>query len=1766
MLTVNPTQEPTLGEHSFKITVSDGSFVVEKIVVITVKYPMVPTDPDLVNYAPQVAKVPTLSTLINTTVTHQIQATDQNGDVLSYTLVNAPTFVTIDNSGLLTVSPTDNDAGNYSFGVSVSDGSLVTNVQVATKITFEAPPLNPDVNRAPVIESVAPISTSVNSPLTVQVNATDANNDVLTYSLVNAPSFVIISQTGLLTVEPTTSLDVGIFNFGVAVSDGVFTADTPVKLTIGEQLFPPTVSTIPYMQVTSGTPYTHQVIASDQNGDLLTYEVTGQSFVTIDSNGLLRIDASVANEGIHEFMVSVSDGHFRTDSKFTVDVILPTASCGAGSTDPECNPDGGFIVPNYRTTLKSSGKVITGEVECNGELLTNGSFSTNGGDTATCSLGSVVLGTFDVPREVPARTAMVQLPTEVFDLSLDLSTIHGDNATKVLETINKCDNEINICLKSIDSFDISDVFTQLSNQVAVDAYLKAKQESATDNVGNAPSSHDNPEIVPTTSGGSNDLNSNFVSSTAESSLSYVPSLDAKVMSKGQLLDDFGRPIVGVSFYSTHSTGTTNEFGEFEYLWGDDIIFGIDTFEFGSVKGNQVSYKLSDVSSSPVIKANIQSLLQRYATIADVVTIEQDVIDVFSEYPNVINELINLSLPNGGTIEGTGFVLPNEFEEQFTQGLTANIDQQLKNPTITRLGNSPVTFSLNDEQYVTNSLKKIFEGVNTFHVFHDNISFYGATGYARGNRTLNISNRAFPVMMARTDINHEIPFGEQQAWTREGKPHIAEYNNIQMPPIPVVSKDNATFNLPFVSVGQIGQGKVVFMGNSMYPSILACPDNYWANDQLVINGTAKTCTTKTDMTGSVLDDNDSMKLFFDNLLTWLTPDYPLGINVATNIVDAHGAKRGDSRGHMYKFFISDKYQFSSVSQISSFSGISALDTPVLILQGYKAKTFGNGQTTSIIADINNPLMDQNDITALIQYVNEGGNIILMEAIEEINPEPIGRLADAAGISVGGGSVVPTSQANCGSGYYCKNPTPNVHVRGQYDMVVYERFPDVEGKPAYTVNPDGTIDWLPPIKMPKLGIPSYQIPKLDAEGNPVIDSTGNPVVISKNARIFVKNEQERQAAIAELQAAFAGVRVCTNSYEFEIDCIETRKGHGVPQYGNYLRSDFDRYPVSQEVVESMVKAANVGQNVEKLMNHEIYYRTRGQQGSRLSITELNTTYDNLSVWMWNDAPYSYDSTVQDELGFKILTEYLNCYTDNTHGGNVSCPVDLKNTLVSNGMIYGEGELAGYMNPSFPLNYQEKPLTRIMLGRSFWDMDIKVDVTKYPNYGSNAVTSSIAQIVTNGKGVHFSAGNNQPTGLWAPQLKDVTVTGGVASTITVMMADDLTGKHQHETNLNRPPRMQKSFAHDGVSTTFKVPYGGLISIKPKEQLSGDGIAIFDFNGVEKAAFWKNGAWINGIGESTAPIAVVDTGSVVYTTAANNLTNTDVNQLAYEWNVFAEHASDFYGRDGVSEEANHRRYTYGDLSGFRHRFTNDVQISIGAAHSGYPVMSSGFNANSTTVNDKPLDSWLIWHEIGHNLASAPFIAAGSTEVTNNLLALYVQHKETGNMHRVNATIQKTPMWLAENPYHAWSLGDAGMRLAMFAQLKVWADTHFNIDKWYTAGDVRPLIYDADQGWNMFKLMHRKARGDVQGDTGINYCDSKATGLGGGDLMMVCSSYVSGYDLTDFFTTWGVGEVSSSTPSGNKLFSGGISPAATAMVASMNLPLPEVSPLSISSLQPISK
>lgn len=112
-----------------------------------------------------------------------------------------------------------------------------------------------------------------------------------------------------------------------------------------------------------------------------------------------------------------------------------------------------------------------------------------------------------------------------------------------------------------------------------------------------------------------------------------------------------------------------------------------------------------------------------------------------------------------------------------------IDGQLKTAVQYRfVMDQPQVYSLSSTGgYVTDSLQQIYKDVDSFHIFHDSGSFYGASGFTRAMRNFNLTNEAFPVLMPPMDNSYWLPFGEEAAWTRgsgsDKKPYIVDATTI-----------------------------------------------------------------------------------------------------------------------------------------------------------------------------------------------------------------------------------------------------------------------------------------------------------------------------------------------------------------------------------------------------------------------------------------------------------------------------------------------------------------------------------------------------------------------------------------------------------------------------------------------------------------------------------------------------------------------------------------------------------------------------------------------------------------------------------------------------------------------------------------------------------------------------------------------------------------------------------------------------------------------------
>ncbi|MCL1039860.1 SslE/AcfD family lipoprotein zinc metalloprotease [Shewanella submarina] len=1478
-------------------------------------------------------------------------------------------------------------------------------------------------------------------------------------------------------------------------------------------------------------------------------------------------------------------------SLVALSLLTLLAGCGGGDDAPTTPPPGPDIPePEIPQTLAASlslnGNLVLGSsVSCNGQSASN--FEIKVGDDVSCEYQSTTLASFsDVQPDAAAREAT---PTQRKTLYLTKANEFVDNsqaannAVTLINTMGVTRGDIvELELNTLQALKFENHYRHdldMSTEEFAGLLEQQANDSQTDK---QPSTHV-PDIKPeVTPGASPDLNAGFVAADAESNYQYQPK--ETIPTIAVLTDSQSKPVSGVSYFSRSGRGVTNDQGEFEFFWGDSVSFGIDTFELGTVRGNQQSFTLQQLAEGDKGN-NAEALIKRYASEeAGHWQLPTQVTQVFAQYPNVINEIISLSLTSEAREldlgNGTTQVIPAEFTAQFKQGQAAIIDQQLCqnqcDDTGALLRQASVKQQSTDESgQILADIQKLWgssleaqangwKPVEHFHVFHDSTNFYGSTGNARGQAAVNIANTAFPVVMSRNDNNYWLPFGAKKAWDKDTLAYITEAPSTVVPEL--VGGETATFNLPFISIGEIGQGKVMVMGNARYNSVLVCPNGFSWHGGIDDAGQCR-----------LNSDSNDMKYFFQNSFKYLT-DKDSGFTVGTNIPHVYFKRHGQVAGEQENFVIADTFGVTT-EQVSSFAGLDPQTMPLLIINGfgYLIDPNGNHYDLPMRADLSRPKLSQDDATALIDYVSKGGNIMLMETIQNtLDAGAVSRLLDSAGIAFGmGGSVV----AN-GNGHVNGHPGKARSQRGEGIWVI-ERYAAVEGDdgtPAlpYRIDENGKVVWLyqeqnKPDDKPQLELAHWT--ESGEDGQPV----NHPAFIDEAGKTDAEIQAEKTrvlAAFTKADGTPAYAECKDPNYHYEINCLEYRPGNGIPVTGGMFVPRYTELDLGDAQARAMVKAADLGTNIERLYQHELYFRTKGKQGERLSSVDLNRIYQNMSVWLWNNLDYRYESGANDELGFKRFTEFLNCYSDDRAQGGTSCPADLKQQLLSNQMILGEdqGQYAGYMNPSYPLNYMEKPLTRLMLGRTFWDLDIKTDIRQFPGEATGTVGSDEFTLTLGSNTAAWFAGNRQPTGQWAVahQPFTVSVKGTQAPvTITVALADDLTGREKHELGLKRPPRMTQSVTLNsdtiGNTHTMTVPYGGLIYVQGSAK---DMVQVSLTDTVDAPLYQlSSGRWLNPV-DSPAPIGEVVSNSFIYTAPKANL-NADnydgvIARFAAELDTFADDLNDFYARDeGLNGQAN-RKATDISIPANRHHFVNDVAISIGAAHSGYPVMNSGFNTESRNIQLAPLNSWLLWHEVGHNAAEAPFNVEGATEVVNNLLALYMQDKHHGKMSRVEQDIRIAPDFVAAEQGHAWAMGGAGERLVMFAQLKEWAETEFDIKTWYPG--KLPAYYDETQGvqgWNLFKLMHRLSRNADDGEfelIGDNMCYGQ--NLGQSDKLMLCASYAAQTDLSQFFQDWNPGSKAVIYPGDPQpQFEGGVTDAGVAKVRALGLPKPKLDPASIDSI-----
>ena len=215
-------------------------------------------------------------------------ATDPDSNNLAYSLVNAPTGMTINSSSGL-IGWTPSAAGTFSVTVRVTDDDADN--PLSDEDTFEIVVSGTPNNNAPVFDPIsAGQSVNEGSLYSLQLSAEDADDDTVTFAKVSGPASLTCSSAGLVQWTPAEADGPGTYTVTVrATDDGTpnLSTDKSWTVTVNEVNVAPSLNAISDQAVDEHALLSVTPSASDTDvpSQTLTYDLTtAPTWITCNPN------------------------------------------------------------------------------------------------------------------------------------------------------------------------------------------------------------------------------------------------------------------------------------------------------------------------------------------------------------------------------------------------------------------------------------------------------------------------------------------------------------------------------------------------------------------------------------------------------------------------------------------------------------------------------------------------------------------------------------------------------------------------------------------------------------------------------------------------------------------------------------------------------------------------------------------------------------------------------------------------------------------------------------------------------------------------------------------------------------------------------------------------------------------------------------------------------------------------------------------------------------------------------------------------------------------------------------------------------------------------------------------------------------------------------------------------------------------------------------------------------------------------------------------
>jgi hypothetical protein len=302
--------------------------------------------PSPTNVPPAISGVPQTFVLVGSAYSFTASASDPDGDSLTFSIANRPSWASFSNAGRLSGTPSASHAGTYNnILISVTDGQ-----SVASLPSFSIVVGTQGTNSPPTISGTPTTSITQGQSYSFTPTANDGDGDALTFSISGRPSWASFdTTTGRLSGTPAAS-HVGTSGaITISVSDGQRSASlAPFSITVNASAptnRAPVISGSPSTQVLAGSQYSFTPTASDPDGNPLTFSISNQPAWASFNSATGRLSGTPTAADVRSYtniVIRVSDGQATTSlAAFSVAVVaVATGSATLSWTPPTQNTDG----------------------------------------------------------------------------------------------------------------------------------------------------------------------------------------------------------------------------------------------------------------------------------------------------------------------------------------------------------------------------------------------------------------------------------------------------------------------------------------------------------------------------------------------------------------------------------------------------------------------------------------------------------------------------------------------------------------------------------------------------------------------------------------------------------------------------------------------------------------------------------------------------------------------------------------------------------------------------------------------------------------------------------------------------------------------------------------------------------------------------------------------------------------------------------------------------------------------------------------------------------------------------------------------------------------------------------------------------------------------------------------------------------------------------------------------------------------------------------